>query len=198
LNSTSGGPRCPARRSGMSPDRIIATTLIAVFEPVRRRPHASNAPVSLITAPLQAGGFGDLLKQFSAFDFGGTEFDTNATGRQPAQDWEDRERWVNEALTTPTRRSPAPTSTSACSTSRTTSACSEHRVDAGLPDRPRQHRQSERLRHLHRVPVAVSGGQAAADRVHRRLNRNFAILNKVDPRQLTGPFQLDSTGSPRP
>jgi hypothetical protein len=29
------------------------------------------------------------------------------------------------------------------------------------------------------------------------LNRNFAILNKVDPKQLTGPFQLDSTGQTR-
>jgi hypothetical protein len=30
------------------------------------------------------------------------------------------------------------------------------------------------------------------------LNRNFVILNKVDPRQLTGPFQLDATGQTRP
>jgi hypothetical protein len=26
------------------------------------------------------------------------------------------------------------------------------------------------------------------------LNRNYAILNKVDPKQLTGPFQLEATG----
>jgi hypothetical protein len=29
------------------------------------------------------------------------------------------------------------------------------------------------------------------------LNRNYAILNKVDPRELTGPFQLESTGQVR-
>lgn len=29
------------------------------------------------------------------------------------------------------------------------------------------------------------------------LNRNYAILNKVDPRKLTGPFQLESSGQTR-
>jgi hypothetical protein len=55
--------------------------------------------VAATAATPAQGGFGDLLKQFGAFDFGGTEFDTSEMqGNQKSR--KDRERWVKEALDT--------------------------------------------------------------------------------------------------
>lgn len=166
----------------MSPDRIIATTLIA-------------GCLSLIT-PVQAASFGDLLKQFSAFDFGGTEFDTNALDGNK-KDWADRERWVNEALSNAYQTlARADEQVSLFDFQNYISVLNIEWTPDYLTDPAHignLNAYATFTEYLSRyLEVKQQLIESIAD-----LNRNFAILNRVDPRQLTGPFQLDSTGQPR-
>lgn len=143
-----------------------------------------------------AGSLGDFLKQFGAFDFGGTEFDASQFEGNK-HEWADRDRWVQEAL------------------DQAYQALARSDQDVNLFDfqnyynvlsvrwTPEYLKDPANIGNLNayatfteflsrylQVKQELIG--AIAD-----LNRNYAILNQVDPRQLTGPFQLDSTGQTR-
>jgi hypothetical protein len=141
----------------------------------------------------QAGGFGELLKQFGAFDFGGSEFDASEfEGNKLA--WEDRDRWVQEAL------------------DQAYQALERSDKEVNLFDfqnyynvlsiqwTPDYLKDPDNIGNLNAyatfteylsryLNVKQDLITAVAD-----LNRNYAILNQVDPRKLTGPFQLERTG----
>jgi hypothetical protein len=145
---------------------------------------------------VQAGSFGDLLKQFGAFDFGGSEFDTGVmTGNQ--KNWADRERWVNEALDEAYQAlARADSEVSLFDFQNYISVLEiqwtpDYLSDpANIGNLNAYATFTEYLSRYLRVKQDLIESIAA-------LNRNYAILNKVDPRQLTGPFQLESTGQVR-
>ena len=68
----------------------------------QRPPPGTRLPALLLgtlmaTTVAQAASFGDYLKQLGSFSFGGSEFNpADMAGHQ--KQWEDRERWVKEAL----------------------------------------------------------------------------------------------------
>jgi hypothetical protein len=155
-----------------------------------------SAALAAAAGPLWAGGFGDLLKQFGAFDFGGSEFDTaDMQGNQ--RSWEDRERWVQEALDNAYQAlARADEDVSLFDFQNYISVLGIEWTPDYLanPDNIGNLNAyatfTEYLSRYLRVKQELIESIAA-------LNRNFAILNKVDPKQLTGPFQLDSTGQTR-
>lgn len=153
---------------------------------------------SVLLAPLlvgtaQAGGFGELLKQFGAFDFGGSEFDTTAmTGNQ--KDWADRERWVQASLDSAYQAlARADEQVSLFDFQNYINVLNIEWTPAYLtnPDNiGNLNAYATFTEYLSRyLAVKQELITAIAD-----LNTQYAILNKVDPRELTGPFQLDATG----
>lgn len=140
-----------------------------------------------------AGGFGELLKQFGAFDFGGSEFDTSEMqGNQ--RNWEDRERWVQEALDNAYQSlARADAEVSLFDFQNYISVLNiewtpEYLADAdNIGNLNAYATFTEYLSRYLKVKQELIESIAA-------LNRNYAILNRVDPKQLTGPFQLESTG----
>ncbi|WP_082674229.1 hypothetical protein [Thiohalocapsa sp. ML1] len=146
-----------------------------------------------VPAGAQAAGFGDLLKQFGAFDFGGNEFDpSDMQGNK--RSWEDRERWVKEAL-----------DNAYLALARADDEISlfdfQNYIGALNIDWTPEYLQdpnnignlnayatfTEYLSRYLRVKQELIESIAA-------LNRNYAILHRVDPKKLTGPFQLEATG----
>ncbi|MBK5929342.1 hypothetical protein [Halochromatium salexigens] len=151
---------------------------------------------AVVASSAQAGSFGDLLKQFGAFDFGGTEFDTSEmSGNQ--KEWADRERWVKESL------------------EQAYQALARADQDVSLfdfqnyinvlqiqwtPDYLADPANIGNLNAYATFTEYLSRYLAVKQELITaiaELNTQYAILNKVDPRQLTGPFQLDSTGQAR-
>lgn len=152
--------------------------------------------MALVLPGAEAGSFGDFLKQFGAFDFGGNEFDASEFDGNE-HDWADRDRWVQEAL------------------DKAYQALERSDREVNLFDfqnyynvlaiewTPAYLRDPKHIGNLNAyatfteylsryLEVKQDLITAIAD-----LNRNYAILNRVDPRQLTGPFQLDATGQAR-
>jgi hypothetical protein len=146
-----------------------------------------------VPAGARAAGFGDLLKQFGAFDFGGNEFDaSDMQGNK--RSWEDRERWVKEAL-----------ENAYLALARADDEISlfdfQNYIGALNIDWTPEYLQdpnnignlnayatfTEYLSRYLRVKQELIESIAA-------LNRNYAILHRVDPKKLTGPFQLEATG----
>jgi hypothetical protein len=154
--------------------------------------------ISLITppSPAAAGGFGDFLKSLSSFDFGTTEFDPSKMDSNRL-DWEDRERWVNEALTNAYK----------------TLARSDTEVNLFDFQNYFNVLAIEWTREYLTDPANIGNLNAYATFVEylsrylkvkqnlieaiAELTTNYAILNRVDPRQLTGPFQLGPEHQPK-
>jgi hypothetical protein len=157
---------------------------------------AAVLALGLCVPAADAGSIGDFLKQFGAFDFGGNEFDTrDFEGNK--RDWADRDRWVQEAL------------------DKAYQALERSDKEVNLFDfqnyynvlaiqwTPEYLKDPKNIGNLNAYATfteylsrylkvkqdlitAIAG-----------LNRNYAILNKVDPRRLTGPFQLEGSGQTR-
>jgi hypothetical protein len=150
----------------------------------------------LAVAPAGAASLGDLLKQLSAFDFGGSEFDaTKFDGNK--HKWADRDRWVGEALDQAYRaleRSDREVNLFDFQNYYNVLAITwtpDYLKDpANIGNLNAYATFTEYLSRYLKVKQDLIG--AIAD-----LNRNYAVLNRVDPRQLTGPFQLESTGQTR-
>lgn len=162
----------------------------------RRLAVTGAAALLVFTGVTCAGGFGDLLKQFGAFDFGGSDFNTSDL-QTNQKDWADRERWVNEALTGAYQAlAQADQKVSLFEFQNYIDVLSIQwtpeylRDPANIGNLNAYATFTEYLSRYLRVKQELIEAIAA-------LNRNFAILNKVDPRQLTGPFQLDSAGATR-
>lgn len=147
----------------------------------------------LLAAPrVQAGGFGDLLKRFGAFDFGGPELD--ASDLQANQkSWGDRERWVREALDGAYKaleRSDRELSLfdfqnyyNVLSIRWTPDYLT---APANIGNLNAYATFTEYLSRYLNVKQELITKIA-------ELNRHYAVLQQVDPRQLTGPFQLETT-----
>lgn len=141
----------------------------------------------------EAGSVGDFFKKFGAFDFGGNDFDT-AEMQGNRKDWKDRERWVNEALTGAYQMlARADTEVNLFDFQNYFNVLDVQWTPDYLTD-PKNignlNAYATFTEYLSRyLLVKQQLIEAIAD-----LNRNLAILNRVDPRELTGPFQLDSTG----
>lgn len=152
--------------------------------------------LALAVAPAGAASLGDLLKQLSAFDFGGSEFDaTKFDGNK--HKWADRDRWVGEALDQAYRaleRSDREVNLFDFQNYYNVLAITwtpDYLKDpANIGNLNAYATFTEYLSRYLKVKQDLIG--AIAD-----LNRNYAVLNRVDPRQLTGPFQLESTGQTR-
>ncbi|MCU0835351.1 MAG: hypothetical protein MUC77_13115 [Chromatiaceae bacterium] len=150
----------------------------------------------LAVAPAGAASLGDLLKQLSAFDFGGSEFDaTKFDGNK--HKWADRDRWVGEALDQAYRaleRSDREVNLFDFQNYYNVLAITwtpDYLKDpANIGNLNAYATFTEYLSRYLKVKQDLIS--AIAD-----LNRNYAVLNRVDPRQLTGPFQLESTGQTR-
>lgn len=152
--------------------------------------------LAVVASSAQAGSFGDLLKQFGAFDFGGTEFNTSEiSGNQ--KDWADRERWVKESLEQAYQAlARADQDVSLFDFQNYINVLQIQWTPDYLADPANignLNAYATFTEYLSRyLAVKQELITAIAD-----LNTQYAILNKVDPRQLTGPFQLDSTGQAR-
>ncbi|WPL15623.1 hypothetical protein Thiowin_00529 [Thiorhodovibrio winogradskyi] len=146
-----------------------------------------------LAVPAQASSIGDFLKKFSAFDFGGSDFNP-ADMQGNKKNWADRERWVSEALAGAYQMlGRADTEVDLFEFQNYFNVLDVQWTPEYLTD-PKNIGNlnayatfTEYLSRYLRVKQELI--EAIAD-----LNRNLAILNRVDPRQLTGPFQLDSTG----
>lgn len=146
-----------------------------------------------LIASAQAGSVGDFFKTFGAFDFGGNDFDpAEMQGNQ--KDWKNRERWVNEALTGAYQMlARADADVDLFDFQNYFNVLDvqwtpEYLTDpANIGNLNAYATFTEYLSRYLRVKQQLI--ESIAD-----LNRNLAILNRIDPRELTGPFQLDSTG----
>lgn len=145
------------------------------------------------TASAPAATVGDLLKQMGAFSFGGTEFDaTEMQGNQ--RQWADRDRWVKEALDEAYQalaRSDEEVSLFDFQNYYNVLAIQwtpEYLTDpANIGNLNAYATFTEYLSRYLKVKQELIGKIA-------ELNRHYAVLKQVDPRQLTGPFQLDTGG----
>jgi hypothetical protein len=167
----------------MTMTKLISTATIAMA-------------LGLSVTAAQAGSIGDLFKQFGAFDFGGSKFDsTEFDGNK--LNWEDRDRWVQEAL------------------DKADKALERSDKEVNLFDfqnyynvlaiqwAPAYLKDPANIGNLNAYATFTEylsrylGVKQDLIVAIADLNRNYAILNKVDPRQLTGPFQLEATGQTR-
>lgn len=157
-----------------------------------RRSLLCVAIASLMLAPLaSANSFGDYLKKLGGFSFGGTEFDTrDMQGNQ--KNWADRERWVKEAL------------------DKAYQALARSDQDVNLFDfqnyynvlaiqwTPDYLSDPKNIGNLNAYATFTEylsrylGVKQALITKIAELNRHYAVLKQVDPRQLTGPFQLNT------
>jgi hypothetical protein len=137
-----------------------------------------------------------LLKQFGAFDFGGSEFDSSdIQGNQ--RDWEDRDRWVQEALDNAYQAlARADTEVSLFDFQNYISVLNVKWTPDYLKDADNIGNLNAYATFTEYLSRYLKVKQELIESI-ASLNRNYAILNKVDPKQLTGPFQLEATGQPQ-
>jgi hypothetical protein len=152
--------------------------------------------MATLSTAAAAGGFGDLLKQFGAFDFGGTDFDTSDLDGN-RRSWEDRERWVQEALDNAYGAlARADDEVSLFDFQNYISVLNVEWTPEYLKDPAHIGNLNAYATFTEYLSRYLKVKQELIESI-AALNRNYAILNKVDPKQLTGPFQLDATGQTR-
>ncbi|AFL75425.1 hypothetical protein Thivi_3562 [Thiocystis violascens DSM 198] len=151
----------------------------------------------LATAPmLQAAGFGDFLKQMGGFSFGGTEFDPQEmAGNQ--KNWADRERWVKEAL------DHAYQALARSDTDVNLFDFQNYYNVLGIQWNPEYLTDPANIGNLNAYATFTEYLsrylKVKQDLITKlaELNRHYAVLKQVDPRQLTGPFQLNTGAQPQ-
>lgn len=148
---------------------------------------------ALAAHPVQAASLGDYLKQLGGFSFGGSEFNpADMAGNQ--KQWADRERWVKEAL------------------DQAYLALARSDKDVNLFDfqnyynvlsiqwTPEYLTDPAHIGNLNAYATFteylsryLKVKQELITKI-AELNRHYAVLKQVDPRQLSGPFQLNTGG----
>jgi hypothetical protein len=137
-----------------------------------------------------AGSLGDLMKQLGSFSFGQSEFDPNEFDGN-RKDWQDRDRWVEEAL----------------SKGYQTLERSDKQMDLFDFQNYYNVLSVQWTRDYLIDPKNIGNLNAYATFTEylsrylkvkhelissiATLNEHYAILKEVDPRQLSGPFQLN-------
>lgn len=142
-------------------------------------------------SPAPAASFGDYLKQLGGFSFGGSEFNpSDMQGNQ--KNWADRERWVKEALDKAYQaldRSDREVNLFDFQNYYNVLAIKwtpEYLTDpANIGNLNAYATFTEYLSRYLKVKQDLISKIA-------ELNRHYAVLKQVDPRQLTGPFQLNT------
>ncbi len=147
------------------------------------------APLSI--SPAQAGSFGDFLKQFGALDFGGTEFNpADMQGNQ--RSWGDRERWVKEALDTAYKTlERSDKEVNLFNFQNYYNVLDIRWTPEYLTDPAHIGNLNAYATFTEYLSRYLSVKQQLISKI-AELNRHYAVLRQVDPRQLTGPFQLES------
>jgi hypothetical protein len=145
-----------------------------------------------LTAPLaQAGSFGDFLKQFGALDFGGTEFNpADMQGNQKS--WGDRERWVKEALDGAYKAlERSDKEVNLFNFQNYYNVLDIRWTPDYLTDPAHIGNLNAYATFTEYLSRYLSVKQQLITQI-AELNRHYAVLRQVDPRQLTGPFQLQT------
>jgi hypothetical protein len=151
----------------------------------------------LVVPHAQAVTFGDLLKKFGAFDFGGTEFDPNEMAGNNQRSWADRERWVNEALDGAYRAlERSDQDVSLFDFQNYYNVLAIQWTPAYLTDPANIGNLNAYATFTEYLSRYLNVKQELITKI-AELNRHYAVLKRVDPRQLTGPFQLETTGQVR-
>lgn len=148
----------------------------------------------LMNTPLaHAASFGDLLKQMGGFSFGGSEFDpSEMEGNQ--RDWADRDRWVNEALDQAYQAlARSDEDVSLFDFQNYYNVLSIQWTPAYLTDPANIGNLNAYATFTEYLSRYLKVKQDLIGKI-AELNRHYAVLKQVDPRQLTGPFQLDTGG----
>lgn len=155
-------------------------TLVALFS------------LALAAQAAQAGTFGDFLKQFGAFDFGGTDFDP--ADMQPNQkSWADRERWINEALDGAYKAlERSDKEVNLFDFQNYYNVLAIQWTPDYLKDQAHIGNLNAYATFTEYLSRYLNVKQQLITKI-AELNRHYAVLRQVDPRQLTGPFQLETT-----
>lgn len=137
----------------------------------------------------QAASFGDLLKQLGAFSFGGSEFDPNELqGNQ--KNWADRDRWVKEALDKAYQAlARADQEVSLYDFQNYYNVLAIRWTPEYLSDPANIGNLNAYATFTEYLARYLKVKQELIAKI-AELNRHYAVLKQVDPRQLTGPFQL--------
>ena len=153
---------------------------------------------ALLAAPLaQAGSLGDFLKQFGAFDFGGTEFDPNDMKGTNQKAWADRERWVREALEGAYKAlERSDQDVSLFDFQNYYNVLAIQWTPAYLTDPANIGNLNAYATFTEYLSRYLNVKQELITKI-AELNRHYAVLKQIDPRQLTGPFQLETGGQVR-
>jgi hypothetical protein len=139
----------------------------------------------------EAASFGDYLKQLGAFSFGGPEMDTaDLQGNQ--KQWADRERWVREALDEAyLALARSDQDVSLFEFQNYYNVLSIEWTPDYLTDPSHIGNLNAYATFTEYLSRYLKVKQELITKI-AELNRHYAVLKQVDPRQLTGPFQLDT------
>jgi hypothetical protein len=168
------------------------------FDPEEHESMQLTRPLTFLTLFIlagvqaaQASSFGDLLKKFGAFDFGGTEFD--ATSMQTNQkSWGDRERWVKEALDGAYKAlERSDKEVNLFDFQNYYNVLSIQWTPEYLTDPSNIGNLNAYATFTEYLSRYLNVKQQLITKI-AELNRHYAVLKQVDPRQLTGPFQLET------
>ncbi len=166
----------------------------------RPTPSARRAypPVLVLAAVMgatvaQAASFGDYLKQLGGFSFGGSEFNpADMAGNQ--KQWEDRERWVKEALDQAYQAlARSDKEVNLFDFQNYYNVLSIQWTPEYLTDPAHIGNLNAYATFTEYLSRYLKVKQELISKI-AELNRHYAVLKQVDPRQLTGPFQLDTGG----
>lgn len=149
--------------------------------------------LSIALPAAHATSFGDYLKKLGAFSFGGTEFDTtDMEGNQ--KDWADRERWVKEALDKAYQAlARSDKEVSLFDFQNYYNVLSIEWTPDYLTDPANIGNLNAYATFTEYLSRYLKVKQELITKI-AELNRHYAVLQQVDPRQLTGPFQLNTSG----
>lgn len=156
-----------------------------------RRTAAFVLTLSLFAPLAEANGLGDLLKKFGAFDFGGSEFDLSTMdGNQHV--WEDRERWVREALDGAYQAlARADQEINLFDFQNYFNVLAVQWTPDYLSDSANIGNLNAYATFTEYLSRYLNVKQQLITKI-AELNQHYAVLNQVDPKQLTGPFQLQA------
>lgn len=159
---------------------LIRTSLIAL-----------TLMVLAVTTNAQAASFGDYLKQMGAFSFGGPELDTaDLQGNQ--KQWADRERWVREALDQAYQSlARSDQDVNLFEFQNYYNVLSIEWTPDYLTDPANIGNLNAYATFTEYLSRYLKVKQELITKI-AELNRHYAVLKQVDPRQLTGPFQLNT------
>jgi hypothetical protein len=147
----------------------------------------------MATTVAQAASFGDYLKQLGGFSFGGSEFNpADMAGNQ--KQWEDRERWVKEALDQAyLALARSDKEVSLFDFQNYYNVLSIQWTPEYLTDPAHIGNLNAYATFTEYLSRYLKVKQDLITKI-AELNRHYAVLKQVDPRRLTGPFQLDTGG----